>query len=711
MPLFPNPTSPTNSTLDKYGDSALLGRMETSYMDAVTPCQQWWSEASIDTRFFAGDQSVWNEVYGNSRISNNRQFNFNLIRRVKEMIEGYQRRNRKSTIVAPIQNADDHTADQFSKILLWNSNQERIGEVISDSFGGALITGMNLMQVWMDYREDPISGDIRVSNCSYNTFLIDPYFKKTDLSDCRFLWKRSYLSKKEAASLLPEHSDTIMGMSSQGNRDGKFQYMPESYNYAMNNLITYDEFYYRDYRSQRLLVDDQTGATMEWTKSDDELRDFLRYQQGVSVVNQTIPTVKLGVVVQGTVMWEGPNPLGIDRYPFVPTFAYYTPELPYLQYRCQGIVRGLRDAQYLYNRRKIIELDIMESQINSGWIAKENSVVDPKDLYKTGQGQVVWLKSDTQMTDVQQIQASQVSPAMFQASSELEQLVQKISGVSEELLGSASDDIAGVLSMLRQGAGLTTLQRLFDQLDFSQKLLGQIQIECVQANFTPGKIAMILGEQPSERFFSKNFGKYDAMVEEGFDTGTQKQMQFAQLLQLKQLGVPVPSDVLINAATLQNKKELVDAIKAQEQQQAQMQQAQSQSAMLQEQATIQMAQARAQADLGLAEERSSRVEENKALAFERIAQAHKDEEDAVLNKIKAIKELESIDIGHLERLINVSQLLQEQSARNLEKQALEQSQLMQQLEVMANQKKQQEQMMQQPMQENPGMAQPPMSGQ
>jgi len=704
MALFPNPSSPSNSALDKYGNTSLLNRMETSYMDAVTPCQQWWSEASIDTRFFAGDQTVWNEVYGNSRISNNRQFNFNLIRRVKEMIEGYQRRNRKSTIVAPIQNADDHTADQFSKIMLWNFNQERIGEVISDSFGGALITGMNLLQGWMDYREDPISGDIRVSNCSYNTFLIDPYFKKSDLSDCRFLWKRSYLSKKEAASLLPEHADTIMGMQTQGNRDGKFQYMPESYNYAMNNLLVYDEFYYRDYRSQRLLVDDQTGATMEWTKSDAELREFLRYQPGVTVVNQTIPTVKLGVVVQGTVMWEGPNPLGIDKYPFVPVFGYYTPELPYLQYRCQGIVRGLRDAQYLYNRRKIIELDIMESQINSGWIAKENSVVDPKDLYKTGQGQVVWLKSDTQMTDVQQIQASQVSPSMFQASSDLEALVQKISGVSEELLGSASDDIAGVLSMLRQGAGLTTLQRLFDQLDFSQKLLGQVQIDCIQANFTPGKVAMILGEQPSERFFSKNFGKYDAMVEEGFDTGSQKQMQFAQLLQLRQLGIQIPSEVLINAATLQNKKELVDAIRGQEQQQAQASQMQAQSAMQQEQATIQMAQARAQADMGLAAERESRISENKALAFERIAQAHKDEEDAILNKIKTIKELESIDITHLERLLQISQLLQAQSQRTLEKQAIDQSALMQQLEQMNK--------AQMPnMQEIPGMVQPPVQGQ
>ena len=34
-------------------------------------------------------------------------------------------------------------------------------------------------------------------------------------------------------------------------RDGKFQFMPESYNYGYKNLLTYDEFYYRDYRTQK----------------------------------------------------------------------------------------------------------------------------------------------------------------------------------------------------------------------------------------------------------------------------------------------------------------------------------------------------------------------------------------------------------------------------------------------------------------------------
>ena len=91
----------------------------------------------------------------------------------------------------------------------------------------------------------------------------------------------------------------------------------------------------------------------------------------ITVIEQEVPTVNLAIVVQGKVIYSGRNPLGIDKYPFIPVIAYYEPSMPYYPYRIQGVVRGLRDSQYLYNRRKVIELDILESQINSGWKYKE----------------------------------------------------------------------------------------------------------------------------------------------------------------------------------------------------------------------------------------------------------------------------------------------------------------------------------------------------
>lgn len=642
--------------------------MEAFYAESITINQAFWGEADTDTRFYSGDQTLWNDLYGNLPVNRRRQFSFNRIRRVIQMISGHQRRNRKSTIVTPVENGDAITADQFTKIMLWINNQEGVLETISESFEGALVTGMNLLQLWVDYRSDPISGSIKVDNCSYNSFLIDPYFKKPDLSDCNAIWKRSYLSKRECVSLMPDRANEILGLigSDSGlGRDGKFQYMAESYNYGMKNLLTYDEYYYRDFRTQKMLVDSQTGETFEWKSLDknDELKEFLRLYPQITVIDQEIPTTRLAVVIQGKVFYDGPNPLGIDHYPFVPVFAYYVPQMPYMEYRIQGVVRGLRDAQYLYNRRRITELDILESQINSGFKYKENALVNPKDIFLQGQGRGLALKEEAQMSDVEQIIAPSIPPSMIQLSELLGQEIQQISGVNEELLGSAVDDKAGILSMLRQGAGLTTLQSLFDQLDHSQKLLGRLIIDTIQANFTPGKIKKILeGEEPAPQFYNKAFGKYNAVVEDGLNTATQRQMQFAQLLQLKEIGVPVPNDTLIESSTLQNKKTLVDAIQKQQQQQQQIQEMQMQSQMAEAQARTDLAKARTIADQGLGVERLSRVEENKALADERRAQAAKDEDIGLLNLVKALKEIETIDLNHLEKLLNIASAVKSQNA-------------------------------------------------
>lgn len=634
-------------------DKALRDMMEYYYANSITLNQAFWSEADIDTRFEAGDQTLWNDLYGNLPAFRQKQFNFNHIRSTKNLIGGYQRRNRKSTIVVPQEASDEETASQLSKTLFWVNQNAGVLDSISQAFDGALVTGLNLLAPYMDYSNDPISGDVALDVVHYNGFLIDPYFQKQDLSDCNFIWRRSWLSQRQIMALLPDKSDEILSLNPMPYTDGKFQFMPESYNYGMKDLMTYDEFWYRDYREQTLIVDTQSGESMEWRGKEEELEEFLSQYPQVTSYKQQVPTVRLGISVQDKTMYHGPNPMGIDCYPFVPVMGYYNPQLPYYPYRIQGIVRGLRDSQYLYNRRRVIELDMLESQVTTGWIFKENALVNPKDVYLYGQGRGIALKEDAQMTDLQQIPPPQIPQSMMELSKALSEEIPRISGVNEELLGSAQDDKAGVLSMLRQGAGLTTLQQLFDQLDTSQKLLGDICIKLIQNNFTPGKIRRIINEEPTLSFYSKAFGKYDAEVEEGLNTPTQRQMQFAQLMELKQMGLPIPTKTLLDASTMQNKQELIKDISQEEQQQAQQQQQMQQLQQQQLQSQIDLSNARAVADTGLGYERASRILENQALAKERIAETQKDDANAALDMVRAIKELKDMDLNEIIKKLQI----------------------------------------------------------
>lgn len=655
MTLFPQLT-------DSYyvdNDHSLLKLMDHTYAKNITINQSFWSEAEIDNRFKAGDQTLWNDIYGNLPAFRKRQFNFNRIRRIVNMISGHQRQHRKSTVVQPIEGSDEITSDQFSKLLFHVNNRGGVLPTISEAFEGAVTTGMNLLSVWMDYRNDPVNGDIQVDNVSYNAYLIDPYFKKMDLSDCNSLWTRKYLSRTQAMALLPGREKEIENMSGWGNRDGKFQFMPESYNYGMQDLLIYDEFWYLDSRRQKMLVDGESGETMEWKGNDDDLTEYLRFYPRIIVTDVQIPTVKLALVLQGKVMYNGPNPLGTDTYPFVPVWGYYEPQIPEFPWRIQGVVRGIRDAQYLYNRRRIIELDILESQINSGYIYKENALVNPKDIYLQGQGRGLAVKAEASMDDVRKIEAANVPSSMIQLSELLGKEMAEVSGVNEELLGSATDDKAGVLSMLRQGAGLTTLQILFDQLDASQKILGNLCMRLIQQNWTPGKIQRILNEEPSPQFYNRAFGKYDAVVEEGLNTTTQKQLQFNQLLQLREMGIEVPTQILVESSTLQNKKELTDALNQQEQQQAQAQEQQQQIQIEVLKAQIEDLKAKAMANQGLGVERASRVEENRALAIERLAEAQKDRDLGTLDRIKAVKELTDIDLNQLDKALQIIRSIQD----------------------------------------------------
>lgn len=311
---------------------------------------------------------------------------------------------------------------------------------------------------------------------------------------------------------------------------------------------------------------------------------------------------------------------------------------------------------------------MLESQITSGFKYKENALVNPKDVFLAGQGRGLALKAEAQMTDVEQILPPQIPPSMIQLSELLGQEISQISGVNEELLGSADDDKAGILSRLRQGAGLTTLQILFDQLDQSQKLLGNMCIDLIQSNWTPGKVARILGEEPAQEFYNRAFLKYDAIVEEAPLTSTQKQLALQQALYLREIGVPIPTSYLIKNMNIPDKDDLIEEISAQEKQEQEQQQQMAQLQMQQMQVDNETKLSYSEAQHSLAAERMNKTKLDAALSAERIQRADEDRTGALLNLIKAAQEIKNLDIDQLLKAIQIQQSLANPDATALEKQ-------------------------------------------
>lgn len=640
-------------------DLEIISQFDEYYNEAYTAWDPYLPLADRDLRFYLGDQ--WDEMEKRQLFQEGRStFVFNRIRRTIQMVTGYQRKHRLSSVVVPVENSDQKTADQLSKLLLYVMNYGEGYQEISNCFAGALKTGWNLMSLWMDYRDDPINGDVRFSREPYNGFILDPYITRLDFSDCGYLLRRKFLSREHVASLLPGQEKEVFDLHREGwARDDKFTWLPYQNMPTGYELMAYNEMYTQKWKNVPFLVDMETGESTEFDQQDTTIKSFISQYPQLKIVKRPKRYIETNIIVNDQVMRTEINPYGLNEYPFVPFTAIFEPESDQWGLKVQSLIRCMVDPQREANRRRSQMVDILDSQINSGWIAKENSVVNPRSLFQSSQGKVIWKREDAPPDALEKVPPAQVPPSMFQLQELFDRDIIEIAGVNDAAFGqteTAGD--SGVMMMLRQGAALVNLQDLFDNLRLSQKNVSKKVLQLVQ-KWSPEKVKRIINEEPTEQFYEKDFMKYDIAVQEGVLTDTQRQMYFRQLVDLRQLGAPVSGEMLADAAPIQGKSEYTEKLAEMEQQQAQQAQAQQkiQDELLQNQA--QMAQAKAISDIALSKERFTRAVANMGLEDERASKAVENRADTALQRAKAIKELASLDDERLLKYLQIVRMMEE----------------------------------------------------
>ena len=623
---------------------SIVQQYDELYEEAYYAWSPYYPLAERDLRFYLGDQ--WDEKEKQMLFEEGRnQFVFNRVRRIVNLITGYQRKNRLSSVVVPIENSDQATADLRTQLLLFAMNYADGYRVISDCFGGALKTGFNLATLWVDYRDDPVNGDIRIGREPYSGFIVDPYFTTLDFSDCSYILRRKYLSEDQAASLLPSQEKDVKQLHKLGwSRDDKFTWLPYQRQPNGQDLLAYDEFYQQKWKKVPVLVDMETGEYTEWKGDKEKLSQFLELYPQLKIIEKPQRYIEQHILLNNEYMRTEINPYGLDEYPFVPFMAIFEPESDLWGLKTQSLIRCLIDPQREANRRRSQMIDIFDSQINSGWIADEGSVINPRSLFQASQGKTIWRDKDAKPGALEKIPPGQVPPSMFQLQELFDKDMIEIAGVNDAAFGqveTAND--SGVMMMLRQGASIVNLQDLFDNLRFSQKCLSKKILKLIQ-KWSAKKIERIANKAPTQEFYDPESVKYDVSVQEGILTDTQKQMYFRQLVDLRQLGVPVSGKMLAQAAPIQGKTEFIEELAQEEQAAAQAQQQQQKIQEQVMQTQSELSQAKAISDVALAKERFTRAIANVGLSDERSAKAIDDRASAALDRVKAIKELQGIDL-------------------------------------------------------------------
>lgn len=667
----------SNYTMDH---NSKVFQWQQFFYDAYRTWGVFYAQAYRDLRAYAGDN--WTNLERTKLERQNRMvLELNKIRRVVNLYSGYERENRTQTVTAPVEGSDEITADLFSNVMYYVYDKGNADYIFSEAFEHALKTGLAIVGIYMDYSKDKVNGDIKFYWKPFNALMLDPYFTKRDLSDCDQASTRDLLSREQVKAMLPWVEPEVIDNIPTGIRDNKYQYLGiyRQYNstYIAQNLMTYDQYWKRISKPQKYLVDTETGVSEEWfgTRAEEkELKKTLEFTPQVQLITTHKRTVELNIIVGGQLLYSGPDPTGLDNFPFMPVLLYHEPLIDTYELKIQGLVRSIRDAQRQYNRRHSQIIDLMESIINTGWITKNGAVLDPTMLLQAGQGRQIVVNDGYDVNvDVREISPPNIPPGYLQYQDIIDKNIMEIPGASDELLGLSStgdSQVSGKLAEVRSSNGLKGNRGIFDNLEQTKKYVGNLVLECVQKNYQPGKIQRITNKEPTEEFFSGQFGEYDCVIKQAVKTATQREAYYYQLLQLVALGAPIPWEDILEAAPLQGKTELLEKMTERAEQQ------QIQQQKMDEAEQIQKALELSQIDqnTALAEERRARVLSDIGLARERSSEAEQNHAKALLDNAKTVTEIQDMDRKRLLDVMRLATDISQAQEQKFEKQLSKDSQ-------------------------------------
>lgn len=621
-----------------------------------------WNEAHIDTMFYAGAQSYLNRQFNFGTGISSSNYHFNLLQQPVNMVTGFQRQHRKSINYIPTEGADPKTTDQYTRLMMHVCNVEGINEAYSKACELSAISGKVLMQPYLDYAgDDPAQGQMKVKIWEYNSFMCDPYYRDASMSDCQLVWCQEFITNGEAKNRFPDKKHLITPMLGSSQGLNSFYFLPENYNMARNNMSVLSYVWYKWKRKKKRLYSDERNQFFDYGGGQEQLDEILYHIPDLEIVEVEVPTWKLCVVLNDQLMFQGDNPLGFDECPFISVDWNYEPHVSESGLRVRSLVRSMRDANFLMNRRIILNHKISEASTQGGWKRKSGAVANEENLKQTDVGYDVIINEGYELTDAEKIIPNAVPASDLQLADQLSSLIFSVSGINLENWSAQEDSQASSLTVLmKQAANLMVLQKYFDQWDYSFKLLGDVLLKITLNNWNAAKVSLIIGEDPSPHFYSRIFAKYQVIVEEGLNTATQKNMQARQLIEINQIfGREVfPPSMIVKDMNLSGKGEAMQFLQQQEQQAAAAAEHEQTVAHSLEEARLKEMYSKAVHNIASARERHGRAEADIGLFEERLSEISHNRAMATKAKMEALEKM--IDViqryGEIETMLKMNQI-------------------------------------------------------
>ena len=596
--------------------------------------------------------------------------------------------------------AEVHTR-LFSHIL--ESSNYRFLE--TQAFMDGIIQDRGFFNVFMDF-SDHITGEVRIEVLDPLDVLLDPDAKDYDPASWNEVivtrWSTldeiSVLYGKAKAKELESSVALNMSFGADSVLTGEENTFGDS-DQALGGEIADDGTWqqtrvriidrqHRKLENVEMFVDARTGDMREVPPSwePERVQQFAE-QYGLHILKKLARKIRWTVTADQVVLHDEWSPY--PQFTVVPYFPIFRRGRP------TGVVRHLLDPQDQYNKISSQELHVVNTTANSGWMVEAGSLLNmsEQELEDRGAetGLVLTFRPGAQPPT--KILPNTVPSGLDRLATKARSDLREVSGV-EALLGQERPEVSGVAIQAKQSRALTMTQVPFDNLNRTRMLLARLVLNLVQRFYTEQRVFHITQwdkpKKPSEPMEVNTtdpsgqvvndltVGEYEVSVAIAPSRDTFDDTQFAEVVQLREAGVMIPDDVVIEYSHLSRRDDIAERVRkmigggeptpeeaqiAQMQMQMQMDQAQAELNELKAKAELAQAQAMlAQTKAGMMQQE---LDGTAQLEGAKLQLAHQKLQADIVAKLAELQN--KIDLAKLHSTVNVTtEVMKNQHQRDLE---------------------------------------------
>jgi len=505
---------------------------------------------------------------------------------------GEQSTRRADVNFKPKGNGTQEVADVLNKLYMHIADTNKLEWLESQVFADGLIQDRGYFDVRIDFT-DHIQGEVRVTTKDPLDILIDPDAKEYDPKTWNEIFETKWMSLDEIEEQYgQDKADQLRVAAEYGNTMGTDSVEYEETRYGdtytgveYNQSSTANPEENRQVRAIRVIerqyyqlkqcmyyVDEVTGDMRQvpsnWSKRK---REKFADDYGLDILDRLDRKVRWTVTADSVVLHDDWSPY--QCFTIVPYFPYWRRGRPF------GMVRNLISPQEQLNKISSQELHIVNTTANSGWIVETGSLqgMTADDLEEHGAETGLVLEYNRGSSPPAKIPPNQIPTGLDRLGQKAAANIKTISGISDAMLGTDSPEVSGVAIQQKQNRGVLMIQVPLDNLQKTRQYLAEHVLRMVQQYYTEERLIQITDESDPMKpempirinqvtpegdiINDLTLGEYKVVVGTMPARDNYDEVQFAEAIQLRQVGVPIPDDLIVDYSHLAKKGEVAKRIR------------------------------------------------------------------------------------------------------------------------------------------------------